>query len=190
MKAMNSNESRMPGIATDALLATVEKVRILSDRFKLLENMKTIVLAGLLLLTGILPAWAQESGIRYIQAAAPLDIMALRSIDEVIRDLDPNAKYLHHFDDKSILQLEINHSVSDAELRSAITNAGVLLLPNTPVIEKQQPVYTTSDGKPLYVLTGDEAADRARYVQAVEEWNAQNPQDQLAMPLPAVDHDQ
>ena len=138
-----------------------------------------------LLLGGTL-AMAQEQAVRYVQADAPIEMLELRAIHEAVLDLDPYAVVHQHFDDRSILQININPEVSEAEVRQAVVASGTSLRAETPVIVPQEPVYTRPDGRPLYVVTGEGTADRERYRQAVEEWNNNNPDDRIEMPLPAA----
>ena len=138
------------------------------------------------LVLGITLAIAQGPVVRYVQADAPIELLELRAIHEAILDLDPHAKVYHHFTDKSIVQININPSVSEAEVRQAVVATGTSLRDGTPVITPQEPVYTRPDGRPLYVVTGDGTADRERYRQAVENWNNNNPNDRIEMPLPAA----
>lgn len=141
----------------------------------------------IVLFLGSASAWAQETAIHYFQADQPMDVIAQRSIHETILDLDPNAVILHHFDDQSLVQINVNPSVSELELRNAIAAQGISLLAGTPVIPVQEPVTTTPQGRPLYVVTGNEAADRANYQAAVEVWNTNNPSDRIEMPLSVGD---
>ncbi len=122
----------------------------------------------LLVLFVVAPVFGQN-GDRFFQVETPLDIFTIRPVMEAVRDLDPNGKVLYS-DDMTILQIKVNPSVTDAELRQVITNTGVLLAEGTLQIDTP-PVYTTPDGKPLYVLSNDEAGDRASYEAAVREWN-------------------
>jgi hypothetical protein len=147
--------------------------------------MKIPAILSILLLGLATQTAAQQMGVRYMQAAQPLDIFGERIILEAVRDLDPNAKVHFHFDDKSMFQLNINDAVDEAELRSMIAAGGVALRAETPVIERRQPRNTTAEGKPLYIVTGDAQADRARYEQAVQEWNINFPQDRIELPIPA-----
>ena len=55
-----------------------------------------------------------------------IEMLDLRAIHEAVIDLDPYAVVHQHFDDKSILQININPSVSEAEVRQAekLSHAG------------------------------------------------------------------
>src|SRR5688500_16142952 len=108
-------------------------------------------------------AFAQERVVHYIQAEAPLEVIDQRNMTEAVLDVDPNAEILFHFDDQSVVQINANPVVSITEIRQSIQTKGITLLADAPVIELQQPVYATPDGRPMYVATGNEAADRAAY---------------------------
>ncbi len=136
----------------------------------------------LLLLCGSLASMAQQRVVHYIQAEAPIDIIGQRHMTEAVRDVDPNAELFFHFDDLSIVQINASPIVPIGEIKSSIATYGIALREAAPVITPQPQVNTTPDGRPLYVLTGNEAADRAAYQQAVETWNANNPNDRIEMP--------
>jgi nucleoside 2-deoxyribosyltransferase len=138
-----------------------------------------------LLLCSIFQLAAQDTGIRYLQTQAPLDMMGLRAVHDAVNNIDPNGMVYNHFDDQTILQFNVNPQITEQELREALAQNGIALRAEVPVIVAQQPVYTTPDGRPLYVLTGDDAADRERYENAVTEWNAAHPNDQIVLPLRA-----
>ncbi len=140
-----------------------------------------------LLFGGALQLIAQDTAIRYLQTEAPLDMMGLRTLHEVVHNIDPNGVVYDHFDDPTIIQFNVNPQITEQDLRDAIAQHGISLRAEVPVIVPQQPVYTTPDGRPLFVLTGDEPADRARYENAVTEWNAAHPDDQIVLPLRSED---
>ena len=154
--------------------------------FKPQREMALRYALSITLVLGITLAFAQGPVVRYVQADAPIELLELRAITEAMTDLDPNARVHQHFNDQSILQININPQVSEAEMRQAVVASGTSLRAETPVITPQQPVYTRPDGRPLYVVTGEGTADRERYRQAVEEWNNNNPNDRNEMPLPAA----
>jgi hypothetical protein len=149
--------------------------------------MKNRLILPMFLLLAALAGHAQDGGVRYLQIEAPLDMMSFRALHEAVNNLDPNGVVYDHFDDRTIIQFNIDPSVNDMELRQAIAQAGITVLPGTPVVVRQEPVYVSPDGRPLYVVTGDAAADRARYQQAIEQWNLSHPNDQLQMPLHGED---
>ncbi len=138
------------------------------------------------LLLGALGASAQAPVQHVFEADPPLDMLTIRPVIELVKDLDPNGKVLWS-DDMTILKIRIHPSVIEGELRQAITSKGVALREGTPTLAGEEPVYTTPEGRPLYVLTGDEAADRARYEQAVQQWNQNNPNDPISLPVQVRD---
>lgn len=123
---------------------------------------------------GILAA-QQNTPHRFFEAEQPLDMGALRQVFIALNDLDP-AVNVFHSDDLRILQIEANPQVSDTELRTAIAGTGVLLKAGLYQPPAQPLVQTAADGSPIMVLTGDLEADRARYQQAVQDWNTSNPE--------------
>ncbi|MDQ3102163.1 MAG: hypothetical protein M3R08_12300 [Bacteroidota bacterium] len=143
----------------------------------------------MLLFMGSLAGMAQESAIYFFQTEEPLDIIGQRNLTEAVIDMDPNAEIFFHFDDPRIFQVNANPTVGETEFRGSIAAKGIDLLAGTPEIPVQQPVNTTPQGKPLYVVTGDQESDRANYQQAVEQWNLNNPADRIEMPVP-VGNDQ
>ncbi len=134
-----------------------------------------------------LGGYAQGRAVHYFEAEQPLDVMAQRSMNEAVLDMDPNAEVLFHFDDQSLVQINANPSVSATELREVILAQGIALREGTPVVPVQPQVNTTPEGRPFYVVSGDDAADRANYQQAVEQWNAANPADRIEIPLSVGD---
>jgi hypothetical protein len=128
-----------------------------------------------------LSIWAQNTDHRFFQSAQPMDIPALRDAIQAVVDVAPDAEVFFS-DDHSLLQVKGGAQVSDADLREALAGAGILLLPGTPALATAHGQDTRQDGRPLYVLTGDPAGDRARYEAAVEQWNELNPDAPLSVP--------
>jgi hypothetical protein len=115
----------------------------------------------------------------YFQAEAPYDHGTLKHLVQAVVDMDPAAD-VNAGDDMTLLH--VRSTASESELRTAITAAGVALRPGTPDVGNTGPAPTTSpDGKPLMALTGDPAADQARYAAAVAAWNEANPQDRIEL---------
>ncbi len=135
-----------------------------------------------LLLLSAVSTYAQQNTFHFA-ANGPLNDVAVRSLIEAVRDVDPNGSVLHHFDDRSLVRIDVLHTVTEGELRESIGRYGIGLLAGTPDIPRDVPVHTTATGRPLYVVTGDASADRARYEQAVLEWNHNNPHDKIHLPL-------
>ncbi len=61
-----------------------------------------------------------------------------------------------------------------------ITGAGVALRAEAPTAEELGPNTIDPNGPPVYVITGDETADQARYSTAVELWNSTHPEQQFS----------
>ena len=140
----------------------------------------------IVLLLGALGTSAQAPMQHVYEADPPLDMLTIRPVIETVKDLDPNGKVLWS-DDMTILKIRVNPSISENELRQAITSKGVALREGTPALAGEAPVYTTPEGRPLYVLTGDEATARARYEQAVQQWNQTTPNDPISLPVQVRD---
>lgn len=122
---------------------------------------------------------AQSQVFRWFQTDAAIDLTTMREVMEAVNDLDPNSTVFFS-DDRTQVQVKISPQVDVAEIRSTIVGKGVALRPGdgTP----PPPVSTAPDGSPLYLVTGDATADRARYEAAVAEWNAANPERALELP--------
>ena len=134
------------------------------------------------MLLGGFSAVAQADGLRSYETTEAMDRADLKFIIQAVTDLDPMAEVFHS-DDMRILQVRSSAQVSDAEIRGAIQSAGTQLREGTPDLS----AYTPSpalDSPPVYVVTGNEAEDLARYQAAVAAWN-QNHADQQyeAVPL-------
>jgi hypothetical protein len=115
----------------------------------------------------------------YFQAEAPYDRGALKQLVQAVVDLDPQAD-VNAGDDMTLLH--VRSSASESELRAAINGSGVALRPGTPDLGHANPAPTTTPtGRPLMVLTGDPAADQARYAAAVAAWNEAHPQDRIEL---------
>jgi hypothetical protein len=140
----------------------------------------------IILLMGTL-GWAQEPVTHFFEADQPMEEVSIRPVIEAMNNLDPYARVQYFSDDFSIFKVTVNPSVSETEVRQAIAQAGVQVKAGTPEIQFQEPVYTTPDGRPLYVVTDNPEEDRQRYQQAIQEWNMNNPNDQITMPMPAGD---
>lgn len=131
-----------------------------------------LLVIGMALITGL--AAQNTTPDRYFEAEAPLDMVSLRYVYVALNDLDPHAD-IFHSDDMRIVHVKANAQVGDDEIRAAFATAGVALKAGRwepPTLDMLQ---TAPDGSPIHVLTNDAAADRARYQQAVEQWNAANP---------------
>ncbi len=124
-------------------------------------------------------AWAQGPAFVYFQTDAPLDRAAYKMVLSQVMDLDPQAEVFHS-DDMTILQVK-RGTVSDEQLRAAITSTGVALRPGTVDPATLQPAPV--DGPPVFVVTDDPAADLARYQAAMATWNAAHPDQPVSLPI-------
>lgn len=127
-------------------------------------------------------ASVNAQGRHYFQASQVFDLGELKASIQAVVDLDPTANVFAS-DDMRVLQVN-SSQLSDQEIRAAITAAGLTLLPGTPDLTA---LYGPAPDVPMYIDTGDPQADHARYVQDVNEWNLNNPNDQQPQPLPYVD---
>jgi hypothetical protein len=119
----------------------------------------------------------------FFQATETFDHSQFKHAIQAVVDLDPMAKVFAS-DDMRVLQIVHNGSITPDQLRSLITSTGLQLQPGTPDLNA---LYGTAPNVPMYVPTGDAAADHARYVDAVNEWNAAHPDQQMPQPLPYAD---
>lgn len=131
------------------------------------------ILFTLALLLGTLKIHAQSPDGRYYRTTAEIDRTALKFVIQAIVDLDPNAKVFHS-DDLRIIHVKANPSVSDTELRAAMASAGVPTEPGEPDMRAYLP-EPTADTPPIYVVTGNETEDLARYRAFAEVWNVAHP---------------
>ncbi len=143
-------------------------------------NIKTLAL--LLIAAATMRASAQDTGRHYFQAGQVFELSELKAATQAVIDLDPMANVFSS-DDLRVIQVN-SAQLSEAEIRSAITGTGLTLLPGTPDLTA---LYGPAPTVPMYIDTGDPQADHARYVQDVEEWNLNNPDNQQPQPLPYVD---
>lgn len=134
------------------------------------------------LIFGGISLQAQEFS--FYQASEPFDRAQLKDVMIAVADLDP-AAMVFHSDDMTILQVKMTGAVTEDQLRSAISNSGLQILPGTPDLVSRYGNNTPE--VPVYIPTGDAQADHARYVQAVNTWNQTNPNRQLPQPLPYAD---
>ena len=126
--------------------------------------------------------WAQSGSFVYFESPAPMTLLDVREAMQAVADAAPGSEVFHS-DDLTILQVRTTASTNEAALRAAITGAGIQLLPNTPGLQAALGGEAPADARPVYVLTGDAAGDRARYAEAVAAWNAAHPDDTITLPL-------
>lgn len=138
------------------------------------------------MLLGGFSAVAQSNDLRSFEATSTLDRAALKHVIQAVVDIDPNAEVFHS-DDMRVLQVRANAQVSDADLRTAIQGTGLQLREGTPDLSAYYPAPSL-DTPPIYVVSGNESEDVARYQAAVAEWNQRHPEQQLsATPLHMID---
>ena len=141
----------------------------------MLSRLSSIVL---LLAFGI-GAQAQSPGYYFFRSEAPVQPGQFKALIEAVMNTNPNAE-IFHSDDMTILQVKHNGVLSEQEARTLITGAGVALRAEAPTAEELGPNTIDPNGPPVYVITGDETADQARYSTAVEIWNSTHPEQQFS----------
>jgi hypothetical protein len=124
-------------------------------------------------------ALAQTPSYVFYRTEAPIDRADLKQIIGQVTDVDPMAEVFHS-DDYTVIQVKLG-SVSEPMIRAAITQAGVALRPGTVDAATLQPA--PQDGPPVFLVTDDPAADRARYQAAMEAWNAAHPEAPVTAPI-------
>lgn len=134
---------------------------------------------ALLFLASGLLAQAQGPAYYFFRTETPMQSMQLKMIIEAVMSLDPNAG-IYHSDDMTIVQIKHNGSFNEQMAREAIASTGVALRAEIPTDAEMGRNTVDPNAPPIYIVTGDEAADQARYQMAVEQWNAAHPQDQLS----------
>jgi hypothetical protein len=125
-------------------------------------------------------AHAQGPQNSYFQFTEPITRGQLKALMQVMADVLPTVE-VHHSDDMRILQLRHDTNTSEQAMRQAVAQAGLALLPGTRTPEELG--LTAQPAAPVYIVTGDEAADLARYRTAVEAWNLAHP-GELLSPIP------
>lgn len=117
-------------------------------------------------------AHAQQAGFLYFEAQQPITQQQLKLLMEGIQTLDATAEVFHS-DDYRIVQVKSANLQPEAIYRAFLETRGVALRPGTRTPEELG--INNRPAVPVYVATGDAAADRARYRAAVEQWNALHP---------------
>lgn len=125
-------------------------------------------------------SFAQGPGFLFFEAAQPVPPQGIKLLHEAIAGVDPLVE-LFHSDDRTILQLKSAALQPEGIYRAAIEAKGIALRPGLRSADELG--INNQPAVPVYVATGDAAADRARYRAAVELWNAQHP-DQPLSPTP------
>jgi hypothetical protein len=130
-------------------------------------------------------AKSQHMELLHLRTSAPLDASGLKHVVQALADIDPLAT-VSWSDDLTILQVRRNPSVSVEQVRAAINSAGVDLQPGLVDPSTLFPAPGTTE--PVYIVTGDDAADLARYRTAVEAWNALHPDAPIGEPVHLKDN--
>jgi hypothetical protein len=147
--------------------------------------MKHIAILFLTIGLGGMSVYGQNPDFTFYEVEVAFDRAQLKEVMLAVAALDPDGAVFHS-DDMAILQVKVGATITDHELRSAITAAGVALLPGTPDLQAR---YSTPPTVPMYVPTGDPKGDHARYEAEVHEWNKLNPGQQMPAPIPFTDEE-
>lgn len=126
-------------------------------------------------------ACAQSPTFHFFRSAQPFDRSQYKVMIAAVADADPMAAVFHS-DDMTIVQVKAGSGLPAESYRQALLGAGIQLLPGTLSPEEVHPA-AQSDLPPVFIATGDEAADMARYQAAVQAWNATHPDNTLS-PIP------
>ncbi|MCB9183958.1 MAG: hypothetical protein H6591_08565 [Flavobacteriales bacterium] len=129
------------------------------------------------LLAPALFAAAQAPGYLFFQAEAPLTNVQHKQVIESVTSLDPYAQVFHS-DDMTIVQVKSSALLDQASYRGAIQSTGVALAPG--LRNPEELGIGALPAVPVFVSTGDDEADMARYRTAVEDWNASHPDQPLS----------
>jgi hypothetical protein len=121
---------------------------------------------------------AQSAPFYFFQAEEAINRSQLKFMISAVNDLDPDASVFPS-DDMTIIQVKAAGGLSADAYRQALTNAGVQLRPGT-LAPEQVHGPALVDGPPVFVVTGDDAGDLARYQAAVQAWNATHPDNQIS----------
>lgn len=135
-------------------------------------------ISALLLALGM--AWgasAQEARFLYFEAQQPVTHAQLKMLVEPLLQLDPQAAVFHS-DDMRIVQVRSTTPHPEGVYRALLEGQGIALKAGLRTPEELG--INTPPAVPVYVATGDDAADAARYRAAVELWNAQHPGEPLS----------
>lgn len=117
---------------------------------------------------------SQAPSFIFFGSVTPVDRSSYKHIIEAVKNVDPTAEVFHS-DDMTILQVRSTSNMGEAFYRSAIETTGVQLLPGTRTAEELGLNHVDPNGPPVFVVTGDAAADKARYEAAVAQWNIAHP---------------
>ncbi len=124
-------------------------------------------------------AKAQAPSFLFFEAEQAVERGQLKFLIEAVKNADASADVFHS-DDMTILQIRHNGGLSEEGYRTAIQNAGIALRPGTRTPEQLGMNVVDANRPPVYVATGNETADQARYRADVEQWNAAHPDQVLS----------
>lgn len=146
-------------------------------------SIRTLFASLALLATSV--TMAQQAELLHLRTQQPMTESNLKQVIQSVVDIDPLAT-VSWSDDLTIIQVRRNPSVSVEQVRAAINGAGVGLQPG--VVDPATLFPAPGTTEPVYIVTGDEAADQARYRAAVEAWNALHPEAPIGEPVHLKDN--
>lgn len=134
------------------------------------------------LLTSLVTAAAltgsgQSPQFLFFQSETPVTRSQYKFVIEAVMNVDAQAEVFHS-DDMTILQVKSPNMQGEQVYRSAITGTGIALQPGLRSAESLGINITPT--VPVYVSTGNDADDLARYQAAVAAWNAAHPEQQVS----------
>ena len=128
-------------------------------------------------------ASAQTPQHLFFQAETAIDRSQFKFIIEEMLSTDPTAEVFHS-DDLTVLQVKSTSGLGEATYREAIQRTGVSLRAGTPDLVALGLTPVVPEGPPVFMVTNDPAADRARYQTDVARWNETHPNEPMnATPL-------
>lgn len=127
-------------------------------------------------------AWSQATNFIYYESATALDRSVYKHVIEAVQGADPTAEVFHS-DDMRILMVRSTSGLPETAYRAPIESAGISLLPGTRTPEQLGLNQVDPNRPPVFVSTGDEAADRARYEAEVARWNQEHPEQPYGTPV-------
>lgn len=120
---------------------------------------------------------AQGPSFLFFETVNPASPGQLKQLTESLMQLDASAE-LFHSDDLRILQLKSSNMQAEGIYRAFFESKGIQLRAGTRTAEELG--LNIAPAVPVYVSTGDEQADMARYRAAVDQWNAVHPQQPIS----------
>ncbi len=134
-----------------------------------------LLIAALLL--AVSGTQAQSPAFLFFETVNPASAGQLKQLTESLTQLDATAE-LFHSDDFRILQLKSSALQPEGIYRAFFESKGIQLRAGTRTAEELG--LNAVPAVPVYVSTGDEQADQARYRAAVDQWNAVHPQQPIS----------